>query len=170
MLNGDGNENCKKIDSLISNKKQLCKCSTLFCTFLCLSFARPQRETFQLHILWGKKCRMCSPKILFSLCSCSLFFHCRSFLPCWLLLADRQHFSFYHGRYKLSCSFSNKIRLLCFLSLGLALSLLSMSVQTLKLSRRKTRLCCCFFSLNVRVATQFRAKPSSSIWVATPVD
>ena len=122
MLNGDGNENCKKIDTLISNKKQLCKCSTLFCTFLCRSFARPQRETFQLHILWGKKCRMCSPKILFSLCFCSLFFHYRSFLPCWLLLADRQHFLFSQRRYKNVTLFSNKIRHLCFhLSLQLFL-------------------------------------------------
>ena len=57
-----------------------------------------------------------------------------------------------------------------FLSLALALSLLSMSVWTLKLSRRKTRLCCCFFSLNVRVAAQFRAKTLESIRVVTPVD
>ena len=122
MLNGDGNENCKKIDTLISNKKQLCKCSTLFCTFLCRSFARPQRETCQLHNLWGKKCRMCSPKILFSLCFCSLFFHYRSFLPCWLLLADRQHFLFSQRRYKNVTLFSNKIRHLCFhLSLQLFL-------------------------------------------------
>ena len=34
----------KKTIGLIS-KKQLCTCSTLFCTFLCRCFARLQRET-----------------------------------------------------------------------------------------------------------------------------
>ena len=59
---------------------------------------------------------------------------------------------------KFSRCLSSKIRLLCFLSLALALSLLSTSVQTRKLSRKKTELNCCFFSLKVRVATRFRAK------------
>ena len=39
MLNGDGNENSqKKSVGLISKKKELCSCSTLFCTFLCRFF------------------------------------------------------------------------------------------------------------------------------------
>ena len=45
---------------------------------------------------------------------------------------------------KFFCSSSSEIRLLCLLSLALALFLLSTSLQTLKLSRKKTRLCCCF--------------------------
>ena len=49
---GDGDKNGKKksID-LISKKKKLCPCSTLFCTFLCCCFARLQRETSYLHVL-----------------------------------------------------------------------------------------------------------------------
>ena len=47
MLSGEGNagEWWKTTIGLISKKKQLCKCSTLFCTFLCRWFARLQRET-----------------------------------------------------------------------------------------------------------------------------
>ena len=42
MLNGDVNQRtAKKLIGLIS-KKQLCTCSTLFCTFLCRCFARLQ--------------------------------------------------------------------------------------------------------------------------------
>ena len=160
MLNGDGNENCKKNNSLISNKKQLCTCSTLFCQFLCRCFARPQRKTFQLHILW-KTSVLCAHQRFCCLCSCSLFFfRCRSFLPCQLLLASHQHFSFSNGWpiQNFHVVFPAKFVSFVFLSLALALSLLSTSVQTLKLSRKKTELNCCFFSLKVRVATQFRAK------------
>ena len=46
MLSGKGNENGEKtIIGLISTKKQLSTCSTLFCTFLCYCFARLQHET-----------------------------------------------------------------------------------------------------------------------------
>ena len=46
MLNGDGNENSQKESvRLISKKKELCSCSTLFWTFLCRFLARLQRET-----------------------------------------------------------------------------------------------------------------------------
>ena len=47
MLSGEGNagEWWKTAIGLISKKKQLCTCSTLFCTFLCRCFARLQRET-----------------------------------------------------------------------------------------------------------------------------
>ena len=42
MLNGDVNQRtAKKLIGLIS-KKQVCTCSTLFCTFLCRCFARLQ--------------------------------------------------------------------------------------------------------------------------------
>ena len=46
MLSGEGyaGERWKTTIGLIS-KKQLCTCSTLFCTFLCRCFARLQRET-----------------------------------------------------------------------------------------------------------------------------
>ena len=40
-LSGDGNETV----GVISKKKQLYTCNTLFCTFLCRCFARLNRET-----------------------------------------------------------------------------------------------------------------------------
>ena len=55
-----------------TTKKQICRCPTLFCTFLCRCFARLQchcferlnREISQLHIIFMEVCCMCSPKIL----------------------------------------------------------------------------------------------------------
>ena len=46
MLSGEGNggERWNRTIGLIS-KKELCTCSTIFCTFLCRCFARLQRET-----------------------------------------------------------------------------------------------------------------------------
>ena len=148
MLNGDGNKNCKKIDSLISNKKQLRKCSTLFCTFPCRCFARPQRETFQLHILWGKNvvcahqrfCSACVP-VRYSFTAAHFYFAGFS-----LLTASISHFL--TAPIKFSCFSSNENGFLC---LSLALALVSTSRQTLKFSPKKdswgTRLRCCFFSL-----------------------
>ena len=52
-----------------------------------------------------------------------------------LVAASISHFL--TGAIKFSCYSSNKIGLLCFLSLALALSLLSTSMWTLKLSRKK---------------------------------
>ena len=43
MLSGEGNKNGKKTKTTIgltTAKKQLCTCSTFFCTFLCRWFAR----------------------------------------------------------------------------------------------------------------------------------
>ena len=62
-------------------------------------------EAFWLHVLW-RKCRTCS---------CSLFFHCRSFSPRWPL-----------AFYKISCCSSHKKRLLCFVYLSLALFLVEL--------------------------------------------
>ena len=65
--------------------------------------------------------------------SCPLFFRSRSFLP-WC----RQHFSFSHSRYKIfMLFFKRNWSPLFFLSLTLALSLLSTPMQTFKLSRKK---------------------------------
>ena len=46
MLSREGKENDEKTTIGLISKKLLCTCSTLFCTFLCLCFARLQRETF----------------------------------------------------------------------------------------------------------------------------
>ena len=59
---------------------------------------------------------MCSPKILLLVfvVAC-IFFHYRSFSPCWPLLADREHFSFSYRRYGIFMFFFfNKIRHLFF--------------------------------------------------------
>ena len=77
------------------------------------------------------------------------FLHCRSFFT--LLAANISHFL--NAAVKFSCCSSSKIRTLCFLSLALALSLLSMLVQTSKFSRKKDS-ACCFFSLKIRVAVR----------------
>ena len=59
---------------------------------------------------------MCSPKILLLVfvVAC-IFFHYRSFSPCWPLLADREHFSFSYRRYGIFMFFFfSKIRHLFF--------------------------------------------------------
>ena len=97
MLNGEGNENSKKITT-IGPISKIADYNVKFpsCTF------------------YGGNVP-CVPVRFF-------FFHCRSFSPWWplaFLTATIQ---------KLSCFSSKEIRLLCFLSLALALSLLSTSV------------------------------------------
>ena len=74
------------------SKKQICTCSTLFCTFVYRCFARLQCKTktwsflVTHYFLWGN-CRMCSPKILLLAFSYSIYFlHSRSFSPCWPLV------------------------------------------------------------------------------------
>ena len=55
-------------------KKQLCTCSTLFCTFLC--FARPQRETSRNFL---------ATRFMKEMSYLLLFFTRSSFSPWWLL-------------------------------------------------------------------------------------
>ena len=96
-------------------------CSRLFCTFLCRCFALLQHETsrnfldldrnFFLNILWRKCC----------MCICSLFFS----LPLIFTLVATGISHFPTAAIKFLCYSSNKICVLCFLSLTLALSLLS---------------------------------------------
>ena len=96
-------------------------------------------ETSWLHVL-------CAPV--------HFFWGCRSFSP-----GGRQPLLFLTAAVKLSCFSSNEIGLLCFLSLALALSLLSMSMQTLRLSGKKeSDLLLLFLSLNVWEAMRFNAK------------
>ena len=71
------------------------------------------------------------------------------FTVAYFHLAGRQHFSFSHGTaaMKFSCFSSKEIRLLCFESPTLALSLLSnpRECKHKKKASKKIRLCCCFF-------------------------
>ena len=143
MLSVDDNENSQKQSvDLISKITTLHMQHTFFCTFLCRCFARLPRETSRNFL------------VIRFMCSCSLFFGCHSFSPRWPLA-----FPFSHRRYKIFMFLSNEIGLLCFLSLALAFSLLSMSMQTLKLSGKKeSALLLLFLSLNVREAMRFNAK------------
>ena len=65
--------------------------------------------------------------------SCSLSFRCRSFSAWWQLA----FLLFLTAAIKVLCFSSNEIGLLWFLSFALPLCLLSTSMQTLKLSRKK---------------------------------
>ena len=74
---------------LISKKSNFARAAHFFVHFFTVvlnDYNVKLPETSQLHVLL-RKCRTCS---------CSLFFHCRSFSSC---IGDRQHFSFFHRRY-----------------------------------------------------------------------
>ena len=79
MLSGEDNDNCEKTTiGLISKKETLHVQHTFFVHFFAIvlhDFNVKLPETSQLHVLW-RKCRTCS---------CSLFFHRRSFSPRWPL-------------------------------------------------------------------------------------
>ena len=114
MLRGEGNENGEKTTiCLISKKATLHVQHTFFGHFFAVFFARLQRETSWLHVLWKKK--------KWRTCSCSLFFHCRSFSPRWPLA-----FLISHRRYKISCCSSNKKCLLSFFYLAVVLFLVEL--------------------------------------------
>ena len=63
----------KKTIGLINQKKKLCTCSTLFCTFLCRCFARRQRETSR-NFLLTRFMREMLYVVLFSFFSLPLIF------------------------------------------------------------------------------------------------
>ena len=140
MLNRDRNKDSKKkINRSDQKKKQLCTCSTLFCTFLCCCFARLQHRTSWLHILQRKCCMFVCGRVHF-------FFS----LPLIFTLVAASISHFLTPAIKFSCFSSNEICLLCFLSLALALSLLSTSVCMLQVKK-------IFFNL---VDSQFPLSPS----------
>ena len=69
---------------------------------------------------------MCLLNILFPEFMCAFIFHWPSFTPCWLLLVEHSLLAASISRcFEFSCFSSYEIRLLCFESLALALSLLS---------------------------------------------
>ena len=130
----------KETISLIS-KQQLCTCSTL--ALFNISFPLLlQRETSSLHVLW-KKCCMCWQKILFLVFLFSFFFQCRSFFT---LLTARISY-FLTAATKCSCCPCYEIRLLCFLSLALALCR-SLSRWVSLACRVLSRFLCLSLSLN----------------------
>ena len=79
MLSGDGNENKKRKTIGLISKKLHCTCSTLFqCTFLCLRFARLQRQPSRKFLVTHFMEEI-SYVFVFA------FFHCPSFSPWWTL-------------------------------------------------------------------------------------
>ena len=133
MLCGDGNENGQnKIRRSTQEKNNFVGCSTIsfFVHFFVVAcFARLQRETSRNFIVTRLMDQM------------SYVFLCTFFTVTddHFHLGGRQHFSFSHWRYKIFMFFSLPTRLVSFvfLSLGLAFSLLSTSIKTLKFSRKK---------------------------------
>ena len=143
MLSVDDNRNSQKQSvDLISKITSLHMQHTFFVHFFAVvlhDYNEKLPETSWLYVL------------------CALvhfFFGCHSFSPWWPLASP-----FSHRCYKIFMFLSNEIGLLCFLSRALAFSLLSMSMQTLKLSGKKeSALLLLFLSLNVREAMRFNAK------------
>ena len=93
MLSGKGNavERGKTAIGLISKKATLHVQHTFFCTFICLCFARLQRETSGNFLVTRFMEEM---SYVFSF----TFFPCRSFSPC---ICGRLHFLFCHRCYKI---------------------------------------------------------------------
>ena len=150
MLSDDANENSKKKSVGLTSikEKQLCTSSTLFfSTFLCRCFAaRLQRETSRNFLVTG------------FMCSCSLFFRCRSFLLWWTLKSLHFITAVIHV-YKIVLFFFQRNLSPCFSPFGLALFLLSTSMKALKLSRiKQSALLLLFLSLKVQEAMRFTVK------------
>ena len=97
-----------------------------FCTFLSRCFAQPECETSRNFLVTSFMEEMLYV-FLFTLFSLPLIFT--------LVAGSTSHFL--TTAIKLSCYSTNEISLLCFLSLALALSLLSTSMKTLQLSGKK---------------------------------
>ena len=144
MLSGEGNENGEKNNYNRSNyqKSNFHVQHTFFVHYFCRCFARIQRETSR-NILVTRFVGETS-------CSCSLFFHCRSFPPRWSLAfliftLTLQNFMFFLQQkmsplffLSRSCFFSRWASLACRLTfsfLCLSLSLFSKFVDmTINLS------------------------------------
>ena len=128
-------------------------CSTLFCTLLWSCFARLQRETSRNSLVTRFMEEMLNV-FLFAIFSLPLIFI--------LVAASISHF--HTTAIKFPCNPSNVIGLLCFLSLALAHSLLSTSINAVE---RKSRLCwCCFLSLKFRVALSALTPKGAGTWNA----
>ena len=99
MLSGEGNagERWKTKQLVLSAKKQLCTCSTLYCTFLCRCLARLGPHDYNVKL----------PEISLEEMFLFTFFHCRSFSPCiWLVVASISYNV--TATTKFSCCSSNK--------------------------------------------------------------
>ena len=120
---------CSTLFFLISRKTNLqvqhafCLSLPQFCTTTML-FCRTKLSNFLVTDYFYGGIIVCAYPIFCLLCSCSLLFFTapHNFSPCSLLTASISHCL---SRFEFSCFSSQKIRLFCFQSLILALSLLS---------------------------------------------
>ena len=163
MLNGDGNENSKKINRTNQQNKKNCTCSTLWCTFLCRCFALLKRETTRHVCVWRKCCgsqlfaKNFDFEFLFS------FFHRRSFFTCWLLASlifslPLQNFHPSSSEIRLRGFFFSRLLFLCY----------PCHCRHQNLVEKMTPLLDVFFFLNVQVAMRFTAKTSGCLNAKSP--
>ena len=123
MLNGYRNENGIKINRSHQQKNKFARAAhffsnlPLFCTTT-MPFCTTKTSNFFVTHYFYERIVVCAYQRFCFLCSCSLlFFQCRSFLA--------SISRFLTAAMKFSCFCSHEIRLLCFQSLALVLSLLS---------------------------------------------
>ena len=146
MPNGDGNDNGikKKKIGLISKKKPLWTCSTLFCTFLYhFFFFMTTTRNFLVTCFMGE---------INVACAFVCLFVCIFLLLLIFTLVAASISNFLTTTIKFP---SNKIRVLClmfFSSSSSSFSVIHVSVYIKIKLKNQTQLCCCFFSLNVQVA------------------
>ena len=101
MLSGEGNagERWKTKQLVLLAKKQLCTCSTLYCTFLCRCLARLGPHDYNVKL----------PETSLEEMFLFTFFHCRSFSPCiWLVAASISHFVTAATRFSCTLFFQQK--------------------------------------------------------------
>ena len=115
MLSGEGNagERWKTKQLVLLAKKQLCTCSTLYCTFLCRCLARLGPHDYNVKL----------PETSLEEMFLFTFFHCRSFSPCiWLVAASISHFVTAAARFSCTLFFQHKMSPLFFISRSRSLS------------------------------------------------
>ena len=132
MLSGEGNENGEKNNYNRSNyqKSNFHVQHTFFVHYFCRCFARIQRETSR-NILVTRFVEEMS-------CSCSLFFHCRSFPPRWSLAflifsLTLQNFMFFLQQKMSPLFFSISLQLFFLVELRWPVALLSLFCISLSL-------------------------------------
>ena len=127
MLNGEGSENGeKKLVGLISKKRQLFTCSTLFCTFLCRCCCTTTSWNF-LATCFMEETSYVLTKILFACVPVRYFFTAAHFH-----LAGRWYFSWCsHRRYKTDFNdfLSTKFASFVFISCSSSFSVILVSVD-----------------------------------------
>ena len=132
MLNGDGNENSKKINRTNQQNKKNCTCSTLLCTFLCRCFALLKRETTR-HV---SVCRKCCGSQLFAKNFDFEFLFSFFFTAAHFSLAGCQHLSFSHCHYKIFILLPAKFVSVAFFSRTCSFSVIHVTVD-IKIQSKK---------------------------------